>query len=76
MLGVGVKRLTLRIFGIPVLSLEVVDLVSCYEEGEDEDDPAVGGGSSHNFTIATPWVDERYLPWEEEDKSFGFGGVS
>lgn len=68
------KRLTLRILGVPVLSLDVVDL-DCYYEEEDEDAPAVGGGSGHNFTIATPWIDERYLPWEEEDKTFGFGGL-
>lgn len=64
------RRFTLRVLGFPVLSVDVTEFM--YVDEDDAESPAVGGGSGHNFTIATPWVDERYLPWEDED-SFGFG---
>lgn len=60
------RRVTLRVFGLPVLSVDFVEL-----EFVDEDAPPFGGGSTHNFTLAEPFVDERYEPWEEEDR-FGF----
>lgn len=61
-------RLTLRVLGIPLVTfdLETYDIV------EEEESPAVGGGSAHDFTIATPFVDERYLPWDEGLTKFGF----
>ena len=64
-------RLTVRVFGLPVLSFDLNE----YElvEEEDEECPTVGGGSAHNFTLAAPFVDERYLPWDDEDSAaFGF----
>lgn len=61
-------RLTIRLLGIPLLTF---DLTQYEIVEEDEDSPAVGGGSGHNFTIAAPYVDERYLPWDE-DRTFGF----
>ena len=65
------RSFTLRVLGFPVLSVDVEEFSYVAEEDEER---LVGGGSGHNFTIATPWVDERYLPWEEEGKAFGFGG--
>ena len=64
------RRLTLRLLGVPVVSVDIEDL-----EYVDEDAPAFGGGSAHDFTLADPFVDERYLPWDEEDsvRVFGFG---
>ena len=61
------KRFTLRVCGFPAVSLDIEDL-----EYVDEDAPAFGGGSTHNFEMAEPFVDERFLPWEDEDK-FRFG---
>lgn len=61
-------RLTLRVLGIPLVTFDL----ESYEIVEEEESPAVGGGSAHDFTIATPFVDERYLPWEDDCKSFGF----
>jgi len=62
------RRFTLRVLGVPVLSVDVAELM--YVEEEDVESPAVGGGSAHNFQLAEPFVDERYLPWDED--SFGF----
>ena len=68
------RRFTLRLFGIPVLSVDVDEFQ--YVDEEDVESPAVGGGSAHNFQLAEPWLDERYLPWEEDDsKHFGFGAL-
>lgn len=61
------RRFTLRVLGFPVVCLDIEHLVYV-----DEDAPAVGGGSTHNFEMAEPFVDERFVPWEYED-SFGFG---
>lgn len=66
------RSVTLRVFGVPVLSLEIGNVEFFDEEVEY---PAVGGGSAHDFTLAEAFVDERYLPWEDEAKSFGFGGA-
>lgn len=65
-------RWVLRVLGLPVLSLDAIR----YElEVEAAEEPAVGGGSTHDFTLAQPFVDERYEPWEEDrKKQFGFGG--
>ncbi len=65
------SRWEFRLFGLfPLLVVTRTELQ--YVEDEEES-PAVGGGSCHNFTIASPWVDERYLPWEDEGRVFGFG---
>ena len=60
---------SLKLFGL--LPLLVVERTQ-YEFVEEEESPAIGGGSTHNFEMATPFVDERYLPWEDEDLHFGF----
>ena len=59
---------SLKLFGL--FPLLVVTRTN-YEIVEEES-PAIGGGSTHNFEMATPFVDERYLPWEDEDLHFGF----
>ena len=59
------RRYTLRLLGFPVASIDIQQ----YEYVE-EDAPTHGGGSTHNFEMAEPFVDERYLPWEED--RFGF----
>ena len=64
-------RYTLRLFGIPILSLETVH----FELVEDESDTAViGGGSAHNFERdANPLNPNERYDWEWEDKrKFGF----
>jgi hypothetical protein len=66
-----VTRLTFRLFGFPIFTFDLEQLVPVEEYEEDEDAPAVGGGSAHNFTLAAPYVDERYEPWEE-DRTIGF----
>jgi hypothetical protein len=69
--GVGVTRFTLRVLGFPILSVDMEQLELVYED----DESSIGGGSGHNFTLAEPFVDERYLPWEDEDRAgFGFRG--
>lgn len=60
----------LRLFGFPIFTVEQTHYQPLSEE-EDEDTPAVGGGSAHNFSLAAPYVDERYEPWEE-DRTIGF----
>jgi len=65
-------RWTLRIFGIPVLSLDA----QLFEYVGDEDEsPAVGGGSAHNFERDfEPLSPTSHHEWEWEDKKrFGFG---
>lgn len=64
--------LIVRLFGIPIISFDLVHFDLVGEGSDDEDAPAVGGGSGHNFTIATPFIDERYLPWDEDSAKFGF----
>lgn len=62
-------RFTLRVFGVPVLTLDRVRL----EFVEDEEEAAIGGGSSHNFErdFAPITPEDRYN-WEWEDRGFGF----
>lgn len=62
-------RWVLRVFGIPIASLDTIHYE--FETEEEEDEPAIQGGSAHNFERAETFVDERYAPWE--DKTFGFG---
>lgn len=60
------RRLTVRVLGIPVFCVDICDY-----EYVDESDGEIGGGSSHNFTMSGAFVDERFLPWDESDR-FGF----
>jgi hypothetical protein len=61
-----------KLFGLlPVLVVTRTELEFVSDEVEDA--PRVGGGSAHNFTIAPEFVDERYLPWDEDRTGFGFG---
>ena len=64
-------RYTLRVFGIPVLSLDTQQ----FDYG-DEESPAFGGGSTHNFDRDfDPLSPTAHHEWEWEDnkKGFGFG---
>jgi hypothetical protein len=65
-------RLTFRLFGFPIFSFDLQNFVLVEEvEEEQEDAPThIEGGSAHNFTLAPQYVDERYMPWEED--RFGF----
>lgn len=66
-----------KLFGI--LTVLVVQRTE-YELVESEESEVaetesheVGGGSAHNFTLAPEFVDQRYLPWEEDKKqAIGF----
>ena len=65
-------RYTLRLFGFPVLSLDT-QRYEVVEEDEDES-PAVGGGSAHNFERDfDPLSPTSHHEWEWEDKRKGFG---
>ena len=64
------RSFTVKVLGLPVFSVDVEEYA--YVSEEDVDSSAVGGGSAHNFQLADEWVDERYLPWEDEGKAFGF----
>lgn len=61
---------TFRVFGIPVFTLERIQFAL-----EDEDEsPAVGGGSAHNFERDfDPLSPTSHHEWEWEDKKKGFG---
>lgn len=60
---------TFKLFGL--LPLLIVTRTH-YEFVDEEESPVIGGGSTHNFEMAEPFVDERYLPWEDEARKFGF----
>lgn len=64
-------RWTLRIFGIPVLQLDTHH----YELVDEDESPAVGGGSAHNFERDyEPLSPTSHHEWEWEDRrGFGFG---
>ncbi len=63
-------RYTLRVFGIPVLSLDTQQ----FEFVEEQDPPHVGGGSAHNFERdSEPLSPTSHHEWEWEDKKRGFG---
>jgi hypothetical protein len=73
--GIGrLMRYVLRLFGVPVVSLTVEQLVE-YEETEEA--PTVGGGSAHNFERdGSPLSPESRYEWEWEDRrGFGFGAT-
>lgn len=62
-------RYTFRLFGVEIASLEVEE--DAYEVDEVH---TIGGGASHNFSFSGEFVDERFLPWDDEAavKRFGF----
>ena len=66
-------RYTLKLFGL--LPLLVVDRTTYEVVEEDEDEsPAVGGGSAHNFERDFyPLSPTSHHEWEWEDKRKGFG---
>jgi hypothetical protein len=61
-----------RVFGIPVLTVDVLGVVS---DDEDECDTRIEGGSAHNFERdVNPFAPEDRYGWEWEDRrGFGFG---
>jgi hypothetical protein len=69
-------RIVVRVFGIPVLTVDVLggDFLS---EGEDECDTRIEGGSAHNFERdVNPFAPEDRYGWEWEDRrGFGFGAT-
>lgn len=65
-------RYTLRVFGIPVVSLDTqrFDFV----EEDDEGAAYMEGGSAHNFERDfEPLSPTSHHEWEWEDKKKGFG---
>lgn len=64
-------RRVFRFLGIPIFSIDTIE----YElEGDEEESSLeISGGSGGSFERAQEFVDERYLPWDE-DKGFGFRG--
>ena len=63
--------IVVRVFGIPVLTVDVVG-------GAEEDSEAtIGGGSAHNFERdGSPLSPESRYEWEWEDRrGFGFGAT-
>jgi hypothetical protein len=64
---------TLRLFGIPVFSLEVIQFA--LEDGDEEGAARIEGGSAHNFERDfEPLSATSHHEWEWEDKKrFGFG---
>lgn len=62
-------RYTLRVLGIPVLSLDTTR----YEFVSEEDEARIEGGSAHNFERdVNPVSPEDRYNWEWEDRGFGF----
>lgn len=65
-------RYTLRVFGVPVLSLETAS----YDLPEEEDASHIEGGSAHNFERDfDPLSPTSHHEWEWEDRKKGFGFV-
>jgi hypothetical protein len=63
-------RFVLRLFGIPVLSLDMLELVAVEEEDKDS---RIEAGSAHNFERDVfPLSPTQHHEWEWEDKK-GFG---
>ena len=63
-------RYTLRVFGIPVLSLDTQQ----FETVDEEDPPYIEGGSAHNFERDPyPLSPTSHHEWEWEDKRKEFG---
>lgn len=62
-------RYTLRVFGLPILSLDTIH----YEIVGEDDDSRIEGGSAHNFERdVNPVTPEDRYNWEWEDRGFGF----
>lgn len=65
-------RYVLRFRGLPIFTVDTIhyELIE-----EDEESPAIGGGSAHNFERDTDPLspDDRY-DWPWEGKGFGFRG--
>lgn len=62
-------RWTLRVFGIPVLCVDMYELTD-----EQETATEIGGGSAHNFELDYyPLSPTAHHEWEWEDKKKGFG---
>ncbi|MDD7813716.1 hypothetical protein PP713_14190 [Mycobacterium sp. CSUR Q5927] len=61
------RRWTLRLFGIPILSIDV----QCETEEVEQEDGWIEGGSCHDFERDTMPHDpnERYAPYDDR---FGF----
>ena len=63
-------RFVLRLFGFPVLSLDMLELV----EVEEEKDSRIEAGSAHNFERDSfPLSPTSNHEWEWEDRKRGFG---
>lgn len=74
--GLLLMRFRVTLFGFEIFSLELVKTVGISLE-LDEDGEVVGGGAGHFERDPTPLSpDDRYAPWEEEWKGFGFGHVN
>lgn len=52
-------RLEVRFFGFPVFSVELKEF--------NREDYSIGGGATHDFAIAEQFVDERFLPWDDDE---------
>lgn len=64
-------RLVLRLFGIPIWTLDVIQGVFTVE---DDDDQTIEGGSAHNFERDVfPLSPTSHHEWEWEDRKKGFG---
>lgn len=62
-------RFTLRLFGVPIISVDRV----CYEFEYEEETARIEGGSAHNFERDfTPIAPEDRYNWEWTDRGFGF----
>jgi hypothetical protein len=62
-----------KVFGIPVLTVDVVG-VDFVSDGEGECDTRIEGGSAHNFERdVNPVTPEDRYNWEWEDRRGGFG---
>jgi hypothetical protein len=67
-------RIVVRVFGIPVLTVDVMDGVFVSDVEDDECDTRIEGGSAHNFERdVNPVTPEDRYNWEWEDKRGGFG---
>jgi hypothetical protein len=63
-------RFVLRLFGFPVLSLDMLSLT----DDEPESDSHIEAGSAHNFERDSfPLSPTQHHEWEWEDRKKGFG---
>ena len=68
-------KLVLRLFGIPVFTIDVEGFFITEEEQQVEEEPRIEGGSAHDFERdCNPVTPEDRYNWEWEDRrGFGFG---